>query len=158
VKSNRLLVALLLCLVTGTALGCGDEGEARAPSRPFGAAIPVEDIYLGVSCSEPNSVRCDQVGLYVRLRRPARRVTALVAGREARLRERAAPSIQTGTHWEAFLDDAGLDDGPLAVQANAHGRWFGVPKVRARVRLSLHFVAEPRLARTLRTVLHAGYC
>jgi hypothetical protein len=63
VNITRLLVAILLCLVTATAPGCGDEGGVPAPSRPAGATAPVEDIYLGVSCNEPNSIRGDQVGL-----------------------------------------------------------------------------------------------
>lgn len=73
------------------------------------------------------------------------------------LRKRAAPSIQPGTHWQAFLNNAGLDNGRLAVQANKRGRWFGQPSVQARIRLVLELHDRPNITQTLRTPLGAGY-
>lgn len=101
---------------------------------------------------------CNQVGLDVALSRPARRVEARIEGRGLTLRERAAPSIRPGTHWEAFLDNAGLDDGPLAVKTTPNGRWFGEPKPIARIRHTVRFDGQPSLTRVLRTPLRAGYC
>lgn len=82
---------------------------------------------------------------------------AQLAGRRLPLRKRAAPSIQPGTHWQAFLKNAGLDNGPLAVQVNKRGKWLGEPRVRAHIVLSLEFHEKPNLTRTLRTPLRAGY-
>ena len=149
------MAASLLCLAAAP-LGCTSKD---APPRPAHGAPtgPVERVYLGVSCPQANSIRCDEVGLYVWLRRPARGVTARLAGQRLPLRKRAAPSIKPGTHWEGFLDNAGLDGGPIAVAANDRGRWFGEPDVWVRVQLTLQLTEHPDLTRTLSTPLRAGY-
>lgn len=138
--------------------------DARLPARRrAGLASPSEDrgarrARLPRRCLQPAQLDpCDQVGLYVWLRRPARQVTAHLAGRRLCLRERAAPSIRPGTHWEALLNNARLEKGPLAVEANERERWFGEPDVNARIRLQLRFMDQPGLTRVLRTPLRAGY-
>jgi hypothetical protein len=161
VKPNRLLSAIMVALLTAAAVGCQANGQpnrtAAATSADAPTRVPVERVYLGVSCPRPNRVGCDQVGLYVWLSRPARRVDARIEGHSVTLRERAAPSVRPGTHWEAFLENAGLDDGPLAVQKRPDGKWMGEPEVIARIRLTLRFAGQPSLTRVLRTPLRAGY-
>jgi hypothetical protein len=162
VKPKRLLSAIVFAVVTGAAVGCQANGRPNRAAAASSAEAPtralVERVYLGVSCPLPNRVACDQVGLYVSLSRPARRIDAHIDGRSLTLRERAAPSIRPGTHWEAFLENAGLDDGLLAVQTGPDGKWMGEPDVIARVRLTLRFAGQPSVTRVLRTPLRVGYC
>lgn len=150
------VVAILIGLLGAAPLACQNNDHPRTRAKRTEAG-PVERVYLGVSCDEPNAVRCDRVGLYVWLRRPARRVTAQVGGRRLRLGKRVAPSLRPGTEWQGFLKNAGLDNGPLAVEGNARGKWFGEPPVRARIRLTLDLNEMPSVTRSLCTPLRAGY-
>jgi hypothetical protein len=157
---------LIVASATAAALAfvatTGDPPGAAAPPRP--AAAPGDRVspgtvlarrpFLGVSCREPNSIRCDRVGLAVWLRRPADSVRAAIAGRRFRLDDpdaSVAPLMFAG-----FLRPAGLADGALRVPFTARGKWFGEGRPAARVRIWID--ARGRTMTTALSVpLHAGW-
>ena len=119
-------------------------GAGRCEPREYvaaGAPLTVQDWrapYMGVACPEPNSIRCDRVGLAVWVERPASRVAASIAGRRVTLRTGAfGPGRRS---WQGFLRPAGLLDGPLRVRPD-RGRYFweGRHSVFAYVRLAVRY-------------------
>ncbi len=94
----------------------------------------IHDIYLGLSCPEPNSTKCDRVRIAVWLEKPAEVLRARVAGEEVgigvddtRCRE---PSYCKGS-----LQPAGLLEGPLPPEERGGYRWTGEPSVSTDVRI-----------------------
>jgi hypothetical protein len=160
------------------AAGCGGDG---APSRPAaqsappdpvacGSApaheprgcVPADDLlrrppYLGVSCPVPNSIACDRVGIDLELRRPAETVHATIAGRRVVLQSRrAGPGLRT--HWQGFLQPAGLLDGALRVTPD-RGRhhWIGTRPVTASIHISVRRSDGTTEVARLRQRLAAGW-
>jgi len=99
--------------------------------------------YLGVTCAQASSTRCDRIGIDLVLRRGASAVTATVAGRELRLRTPGLHTGAIGRDWVGFLDRAGLDrrGGPFEVVAAARrrGTWAGYPPVFVPVELEIAY-------------------
>ncbi len=149
----------VVLLAAVAAVGCGDETrEARnPPARPEARLVLERTPYMGVSCRQPNSIRCDRVGLAVWLKRRANRVTAWIAGRRLELRSPGDFVVGRGTGWEGYLEPAGLmSDGPLRISAEG-GVWEGNPPVYAPVRIRAHYGDGSTESRTLRLLLHAGW-
>lgn len=93
--------------------------------------------YMGVACPTPNSIACDRIGLAVWLDKPARRVTANIAGRHLRLRAGGFGG-QGPTYWEGYLQPAGLLDGPLKITADrGNDYWIGQHPLHAAVALTI---------------------
>lgn len=120
-------------LICATLVACGSPGSERTvapPSQASGSqAVETrgqrflrQGPYLGVACPVPNSIACDRVGLAVRLKRPAVRVTATVNGRSLHLRPGGLGG--TGpTSWEGYLQPAGLLSGRSKIRPD-RGRYF----------------------------------
>lgn len=142
----RLLAIALLALA-----GCGGGDRAtvdRAPGELF-----AEPPYMGVSCPEPNSIACDRVGLAIWLREPAEAVTAEIEGRPLSLAEAGAGGP---THFQGFLQPAGLRDGPLRVRTEGGARYTGRTPVEARVRVRVQR-ADRTESTELKVRLSAGW-
>ena len=103
-----------------TAFGCGSDD----PNDPASSGRQLElrsnrhgGVFMGVRCYEPNSVRCDRVGLAVWLAKPAESLVAEIEGRSVELVSPGEFVPGKGTGWEGYLQPAGLSDpdGPFAV-------------------------------------------
>jgi hypothetical protein len=125
--------------------GCGGVDHKTAPA-PKLARQP----QIGVSCPRANSIRCDRVGLAIWLKHDPAHLSASIEGRP--LKMRLLPNPQE-SHWEGFLQPAGLIDGALKVRPD-RGRyyWTGKHPVYARVKIS-----SGGRARTLRVPVFAGW-
>lgn len=137
----------LLIPIGNTLKGClGRAAHIRLPQ----SALP----FLGVACSQPNSIACDRVGVGVHLKAAATLVTVTVAGRLVTL---SPPFDPRDDLWYGYLSDAGLSHGPLDVH-RARGRlWFGIPEVSARVRVTAFFADGTAASREAVDVLHPGF-
>ena len=121
---------------------------------------------MGVACPQPNSIRCDRVGLAVWLPKRAERLEASIAGRPLTLKWRARvrardfdiSGYRRLDYYEAYLAPAGLIDGPLRVRPE-RGRyyWTGLHPVNATVRLVARYSKGGVVRRTLRVGLAAGW-
>lgn len=137
----------LLIPIGNTPAGCpARAGNARLPQ----SALP----FLGVACSQPNSIACDRVGVGVHLKAATTLVTVNVAGRLVTL---SPPLDPPDDLWYGYLSDAGLSHGPLDVHRPPGRAWFGIPEVNPRV-LVTAFFADGTVA-SLHAVdfLHPGY-
>lgn len=113
--------------------------------------------YMGVACPQPNSIACDRVGLGLRLRQPAERVTATIAGQRLTLRPGDNPQNPRSS-WQGFLQPAGLLDGPLTVTPD-RGRYFwrGEHPVYAPVRITVEREDGGIQTTSIRQWLAAGW-
>jgi hypothetical protein len=130
------------CAFSGTATyaPATDAQPTSASATHTGDELDVTYSYLGVTCPIPNSIACDQVGLYVSTRQAPNRLIAMVAGHAFEL-ERTGEEGRNGgsATYEGFLRAPGLlHRGPLAVEG-ADDRWLGDPPVEARVALRASF-------------------
>jgi hypothetical protein len=153
----RLAVAATMsALVLGA---CDEQEEPTAPTtdRAGEQAAAIRSVFLGVSCPEPNSIRCDTVRLSVSLREPAEAVRASIAGRSFPLELGECLAPQGGRNFCGALHPAGLKgEGELAVNAD-DGRWIGNPPVRPEVLLIVRDRAGVVSTQRLRTQLRAGF-
>ena len=86
---------------------------------------------MGVSCSTPNRLVCDRVGVSVRLVVAASHLRVTVAGRAVTM------SSDNGTDWIGFLDPAGLTSRSSPLYVGPFGSpYYGAdrPVVSVRVR------------------------
>ena len=156
---SRSLRALAAAAVAAVAAGIAAPAAAAPPVPP--RTLLARAPSLGVACRVANSIACDRVGLAVWLRRPARAVTATIAGRPVTLDDRAwsAPARRgLRRMFAGFLHPAGLRDGALAVVTeDGRDRFTGRHPVRATVVLWVRD-ARGRIARTRLCVeLRAGW-
>lgn len=150
------------CAFSGTATYApAVDSEPAAPSSAEARdELGVTYSYLGVTCPTPNSIACDEVGLYVSTRQAPRRLIATVAGHAFELeREPQAGRHGGSASYEGFLRAPGLlHRGALAVEASADDRWVGDPPVEALIELQSVFedgVAGPHTE--IELPLSAGY-
>jgi hypothetical protein len=152
----RVVMPLLLAVALGS---CGGD-EASAPLSRTGTQLALaRQPYIGVACRNPNSIACDRVGLAVRLKRPARRLEARVAGHRVRMRSPGEFVTGRGIGWEGYLQPAGLKSGALAVEPElgTTDRWIGRKPVTATVSLRAHDRDGTWRSRTLRVQVHPGW-
>lgn len=130
----------------------------------FGAqarALQTHPPYLGVSCPKANSFACDRVGLSVRLRKPALRVVAKIAGRRVVLDDPTwSGPLRDGRRkrFAGFLQPAGLLDGPLRIETKNGGtRWSGDPPVVATVVIVVTFESGTASSAAMRVRLSPGW-
>ena len=153
---------VLLALVV---IGCGSEREASPrpppPAEHAQATAVLERMpYLGVSCYEPDSTDCDEVGLAVWLRHPAAGVEAEIDGQRFALddREWSGEATRNGTRrmFAGFLQPAGLSgDGSLRIEGKVP--WYGDPPVKAHVRLWIREEGGRTLTTAVELPLHPGW-
>jgi hypothetical protein len=161
------LVLTVVALGIGLALVLDHEASRAGPGEPRPLLVSPKKLllrqpYLGVSCSKPNSIACDRVGLAVWTPSSARAVRATVAGRRFELTtdsalvgpyRRGQPRMFVG-----FLHHAGLRHGPLAVQVeNGRNRWTGVHPVYARLAVLVTFGDGSQKATSLKVTLAPGW-
>ena len=102
-----------------------------APSRE----LDVTYEYIGVSCSQANSVACDRIGIFVSTADRPDYVVATIAGHSIRLTD-PGWHRHGAASFEGFLESPGLlHEGPLAVEPTPSDRWEGSPQVTAPVEL-----------------------
>jgi hypothetical protein len=140
--------------------GCGGDGVGQPSLRDDKERSLVFKLrpYMGVACRTPNSIRCDRVGLAVRLADRAERLTATIAGRAVVMKQ-TSPFNESGQGWEGFLRPAGLLDGPLRVRPDSgRYRWHGQQRAPvASVRLTASYSDGRSAARTVRVTLAPGW-
>jgi len=98
--------------------------------------------YLGVSCRQPNSIRCGRVGIDIVLAEGARRVTAAVGDRTISLRTPGLHNGVRGKDWVGAFTDARFHqaDSPFHIrEASSAGFWSGYPPVYVPVRISVNY-------------------
>lgn len=142
-----------MCLLACLALaGCGaGESPPPAPKR----TLEVERVYMGVSCSKPNSIRCDRVGLAVWLPHGVKSLRATIAGKPVAMRP---PERDGRGWWEGFLQPAGMTrPGPMHVVTEGGMRFTGRVPVTPRVRLRATWPDGSSGARSERVRLSAGW-
>lgn len=119
----------------------GWDKRAQAQTADIRGPAMIREVYIGVACPNSNSVRCDRVGVAVRLRdRGARSLRVWVAGREVEMRStdsNGEPKRRQGhLYWEGYLQPAGLLDRPLhSLAESGRFRWEGRPSVAASIRI-----------------------
>ena len=119
------VAALAVVAGLAVALGLSVSGGRTTPTPSSGApwllgpgriepsgSVFLRSPYMGISCSLPNSVACDRVGLAVWLRQPAV-VTATVDGLALRLDDQTSSGVHpTGRHptfiYTGFLQPADM--------------------------------------------------
>jgi hypothetical protein len=118
--------------------------------------------YLGVTCHQVGSTRCDSVGIDVVLRRDARAVTVRVGGRRLALRTPGLHSGEAGRDWVGYLNRVGLGrpGSPFRIPTNGRNAvtWAGSPAVYLPVRLEISYPDETTVAGALpRVFLSPGW-
>lgn len=115
--------------------------RARAQTADIRGPALIREVDIGVACPKSNSIRCDGLGVAVRLRdRGARSLRVWVADREVKMRpidsnEEQEPR-EGHLYWKGHLQPAGLLDGPLhSLAESGRFRWGGRPPVAASVRI-----------------------
>jgi hypothetical protein len=157
----RICLALSLVVLSWPVFAACDEEDQQTTTPAEGVerneASAIKTAVLGVSCPEPNSIRCDTVRLSVTLREPAEHVRATIDGRAFPLELGECLSPQGGRNFCGPLHDAGLKgEGELAVNAR-RGRWIGHPPVRPEVRLTIRDPSGVVTNERFRTQLRAGF-
>lgn len=159
VMGRVLLLSLAAVAATLIALKMGSHSPPpRATASP--AEVFVQDPYMGVSCSTPNSIACDRLGLAVWLDRPAE-VTANVAGATLKLDDPRWSYItrQGGKPlyvYAGFLQPAGLTTRLHVVPV--HGSiWLGDNAPTPRVRFRIAYRNSRIITTQERLWLHAGW-
>ena len=144
---NRPAIPILIP-IGNTLIGC----PATTPTRTLGdATLP----FLGVACPVGNSTACDRVGVGVHLHRAATLIVVQVAGRLVTLNPPMAPRDNL---WLGYLDNAGLNHGPLNVHQPAGVNvWSGTPEVDTPVRVTAFFPHGLVSTRTGTVSLHPGF-
>jgi hypothetical protein len=139
----------MLIPIGNTLRGC----PSPSPLEPLGASATP---FLGVSCSVPNSIACDRIGIGVHVSRAATLVVARVDGRLVTLSP--PPGPPPGDLWLGYLDGAGLRHGPLNVHISRAARlWYGTPEVWARLRVTAFFRDGRAESLSTTVLLHAGF-
>jgi hypothetical protein len=90
---------------------CAASAQRETRGKRFLGHAP----YLGMACPKANSIACDRVGLTVWLKRAATGVSASVNGRPLRLEAGGTGGRPPATHWEGFLQPAGMLRGALKI-------------------------------------------
>ena len=129
----RTLARICLLLAVGLAGGgCGggrDEstGPTTSPSGLMRSDRPLnaKHVYVGVSCGTGNDVRCDGIRLSVEVPSEPSFVYATIGGHRTRLTRVANTEHVPAYYQGGILSPGLLHEGPLAVKANADGRWIG---------------------------------
>lgn len=167
-----LLAATLLALAVLTAVFVS--GLVRkTPSSVIGLRIPSGTIeltpsaafsqspYMGVHCSIPNSISCDEVGLAIWLRHPAYSVEASIAGAPFPLNwlgdeRRLGYLSRPRRAFDGYLHPAGIVS-RLHVQALSGGMWYGSGTPLPMVWVLINY-GDGQLAVThLRVPLNTGW-
>lgn len=114
---------------------------AQAQTADIRGPALIREVYIGVACPKSNSIRCDRVGVAIRLRdRGARSLRVWVADREVKMHpinsnEELEPR-RGHLYWQGYLQPAGLLDGPLrSLAESGRFRWEGRPAVAASIRI-----------------------
>jgi hypothetical protein len=118
--------------------------------------------YLGVTCRTANRTGCDEIGIDVVLRREAKAVTAIIAGRRLALLTPGLHDGGAGKDWVGYLGDVGLDrpGSPFLLPGRhpGNGSWAGSPPVLLPVRLEISYPDGTRVTGTLpRVFLSPGW-
>lgn len=99
--------------------------------------------FIALNCPKGNAFYCDRLVFSMWLRRPARQLSAWVAGRPVR-NLKTGPFGGDGPHrgqrglvWTGYVQPAGLTDpgGPIEIHAKRN-YWTGIPAVRARIKVA----------------------
>ena len=137
----------LLIPIGNTLKGC--------PARAAHTRLPQSALpFLGVTCSQPNSIACDRVGVGVHLKAAATLVTVTVAGRLVTL---SPPLDPPDDLWYGYLSDAGLSHGPLDVHRPPDRLWLGTPEVYPRVRVTAFLADGTTASQQAVDFLHPGF-
>ncbi len=113
--------------------------------------------YLGLTCREATSTRCDEVGIDLVLRREARAVSTRVGGRRMVLRTPGEHDGVAGKDWVGRLRRVGLErpGSPFRIPVNGRSAktWAGNPPVNLPVRIAVVYPDGARVAGTVPRVL-----
>jgi hypothetical protein len=156
------VAVLVVAAGVGVAIvAAGGRGPNRRPrpAAPHAVVVAADTVvartYMGVSCHRANWIGCDRVGLAVWLKRPARMVSATIAGRPLRLDDKAW-SVRRERMYAGFLQPAGLRR-RLHVRADADDTWGGSPTPTPVVTLRVVYPSGGAVTTRLRVPLMAGW-
>jgi hypothetical protein len=124
---RALALAAVLAGVAGTAVSLVADDRAPAPATDVAPeTVLAREPYMRVACPRASATRCDRVGLAVWLKRPAREVSAMIAGRPLRLASPAGigPSGD-GVMYTGYLEPAGIRS-RLHVTPSSGERYWGI--------------------------------
>jgi hypothetical protein len=166
-RRRRLIAAGLITAVSAAGAVLYLPGRPSDHARPpanAARAVPwrvalARTPEMGVACERANFVVCDRVGLAVWLRRPARSVTAVLAGRRFALSDSEWGGQRHNGRkamFAGFLQPAGIVD-RLGVRPDRNGRWLGDNAPTRRVRLRIDFSTGDSAVTTVDVLLTAGW-
>ena len=167
------LLALALLALAALASAVVAGGSRARPQSTIGLRVPSgairlspsaafsESPYMGVHCSVPNSISCDQVGLAIWLRRPAYSVEASIAGAPLRLNwfgdeHRLGKLSRPRRAFDGYLHPAGIVS-RLHVTGSAAGMWYGTGTPLPMVWVLINYGAGRLVLTHLRVPLMAGW-
>lgn len=128
---------------------------AQSPSVVFS-----QPPYMGVRCSVPNSIACDQVGLAIWLKRPAYSVTASIDGRAFamnRFGDQLISQRRPRTEFDGYLRPAGIVSSMHVHPVPGTSTWLGDPTPLASVWLLINYGHSGYVTTHLDVPLMAGW-
>jgi hypothetical protein len=145
-----LALAAIVAGVVGTVASLVADRGALPPLAGDVApeSVLAREPYMGVRCPGPGVIECDRVGLAVWLKRPARSVSATIAGRPLRLDDphwSAPPYGGDRTMFAGFLERAGIRDRLHVTQPGEH--YWGIEPPAPVVELRIAY-ADGRVTQT----------
>lgn len=159
------LAALLAVLVYASRRGPAPapvSGGLRQPAevtRLSPGAVMAQPPYMGVRCPIPNSIACDEVGLAIWLKRPARAVTASIAGMPLamnRFGDELITSTRPRREFDGYLQPAGIVS-RLHVHTGGGNIWLGEGAPSPVVWLLIDYGHGHYALTHLRVMLSAGW-
>lgn len=165
--------AVTLFAVAGLAVTLAPGSSHPGPSSAVGFRIPNGTIrlssgaafsqspYLGVHCSVPNSISCDEVGLAIWLRHPAYSVEASIAGAPLPLNwfgeeHRLGHLSKPRRAFDGYLHPAGIAS-RLHVRAVDGDMWYGSGTPSPMVWVLISYRDGHYALTHLRVPLNAGW-
>jgi hypothetical protein len=163
VAASAALILVLAYSGGGGTAAPGPPGGIREPSGTIvesPSAVLSQSPYMGVRCPVANSIACDQVGLAIWLKHPARSVTASIDGRRLamdRFGDRLTSSTRPRTAFDGYLRPAGITSSMHVRPVPGTRLWLGDPTPSAAVWLLIDYGSGRHVATHLQVPLMAGW-
>lgn len=172
-RHRRWSLAAAIVILSGAVVGLASVVIPAGPRVVAGMLIPKTTVempsaaafsqppYMGVSCSVPNSVACDRVGLAIWLRRPAYSVDASIAGAPFRLdwfgdEYRFGRQSPPRRAFTGYLQPAGIV-GRLHVRPLTGAMWYGSGNPLPMVWVLINYGRGRYVLTQLRVPLNTGW-
>jgi hypothetical protein len=157
-----------IVVVAGVLVGRWGNGSAPIPEGSryvveSSSSLLTQVPYMAVHCPVANSIACDEVGLAINLKQPARSVVAFIDGRQLKM-NRAGDVVDTSTaprkEFDGFLQPAGIES-KMGVQPALDSSFWApdarYPAPTARLRLLIDYGGGRLVSTRVRVPLSAGW-